>query len=69
MGDFGSITVANDRMGMGRITGLEPWASDAKWDGTPSKRKSYLEDDMLGKIADSSPELAAAAVAAAAMCP
>ena len=43
MGDFGSITVANDRMGMGRITGLEPWASDAKWDGTPSKRKSYLE--------------------------
>ena len=43
MGDFGSITVANDRMGMGRITGLEPWASDAKWDGTPSKRKSYIE--------------------------
>ena len=49
MGDLGSITVAPDRMGKGRVTGLEAWASDAKWDGKP------LLVDWLPRMCDGLP--------------
>ena len=44
LGGLGSeSSLTNERMGMGRVPGLEPWKIETKWNGTPSTRKNYTE--------------------------
>ena len=44
LGGLGSeSSLTNERMGMGRVPGLEPWKTESKWNGTPSTRKNYTE--------------------------
>ena len=44
LGGLGSeSSLTNERMGMGRVPGLEPWKIETKWNGSPSTRKNYTE--------------------------